>query len=380
MYKHLFPEAAGVTYLDTAAEGLPLPQIEESFCEYYQDKAHGTPGRRRFHAIEAEALRLVARLLGTESGNVAFLASASDALSLLALSIEWKPGDQVVISDLEFPSNVLPWLRLKRMGVEIVVIPSALGALQKEQTVKRITSKTRLISLSLVSYKTGAYLAGTQEIGAAAKRVGAIVCVDATQALGRCPVPLEGVDYLVSSSFKWLLGPHGLGVVYISPELQHEFRPAGVGWYSVQNLFSSDRFERYELKPGAACLPIGMPNFPSLYAIRPGLELLLKVGVTRIHEELTPVVGRLRDSLCELGLDLLTPAGSEFVSGIVSFAHSKAEEVGAALEREGIIVWAGDGRVRASVHLYNELSDVDRYIETLKSSLDCRVSRAPASP
>jgi cysteine desulfurase / selenocysteine lyase len=377
MYKNLFPQTEKVIYLDTAAEGLPLPQVEASFSEYYRAKTRGTPGRKEFHAVEAEALSLVARLLGTDPGNIAFLASASDALSLLALSIEWKPGDQVIISDLEFPSNVLPWLRLKNMGLDVVVIPS-LGAMQSGKVIERITSKTRLISLSLVSYKTGAYLTGIEEIGLAAKRVGAMLCVDATQALGRCPVSLQGVDYLVSSSFKWLLGPHGLGIVYIAPEFQHKFRPAGVGWYSIKNVFSQDRFERYELKDGASCLPIGMPNFPSLYALRPGLELLLQVGVDRIYKQLAPEVRRLRKGLCALGLDLLTPEAFESASGIVSFAHPRAEELGAALEREGIIVWAGDGRVRASVHLYNNVSEVNRYIEALQSCLDSRLSNAPA--
>ncbi|MDE3178482.1 MAG: aminotransferase class V-fold PLP-dependent enzyme, partial [Acidobacteriota bacterium] len=134
MYKHLFPRAKEVTYLDTAAEGLPLPAVERSFSEYYRAKAAGTPGREKLHAIEAEALQLVARLLRTGPANVAFLASASDALSLLALSIDWKPGDQVIISDLEFPSNVLPWLRLKKdMGLDVVVIPSDGGGLCPEQ-------------------------------------------------------------------------------------------------------------------------------------------------------------------------------------------------------------------------------------------------------
>jgi len=370
MYKNLFPRAAEVTYLDTAAEGLPLPQVDQSFSGYYRAKSQGTSGRKDLHAVEAGALCLVARLLGTEPANVAFLASTSDALSLLALSIDWKPGDQVLISDLEFPSNVLPWLRLKKVGVDLAVIPSNRGGLSWEQVIERITAKTRLVSLSLVSYKTGAYLPGIQKISIAAKKVGAIVCVDATQALGRCPVPLNGVDYLVSSSFKWLLGPHGLGIVYIAPEFQKQFRPAGVGWYSVKDLFSRKRFESYKLKDGAACLPIGMPNFPSMYALRPGIEFLLEVGVNRIHKELRPTVELLREGLFNLGVDLLTPEGAEFSSGIVSFAHPRAEELGAALERDGIIVWAGDGRVRASVHLYNEMSDVDRYLEALKSILN----------
>lgn len=369
MHKNLFPRAGEVTYLDSAAEGLPLPEIEQSFAEYYCAKARGTPGRREFHAAEAETLCLVARLLGTEPANIAFLASASDALSLLALSIDWKPGDQVIISDLEFPSNVLPWLRLKQEGLEVVVIPSNGGALRCERVIERITARTRLISLSLVSYKTGAYLPGIQKIGAEAKRVGAIVSVDATQALGRCPVGLAGVDYLMSSSFKWLLGPHGLGIVYIAPEFRRRFNPAAIGWYSVKDLFSENRFASYQLKEGAASLSLGMPNFPSIYALRRGIEFLVQVGVDRIYRELGPIVERLREGLCKLGLNLLTPAGAESASGIVSFTHPKAEELGAALEKEKVIVWAGDGRVRASIHLYNDMSDVDHYLGMLSSIL-----------
>lgn len=88
-----------------------------------------------------------------------------------------------------------------------------------------------------------------------------------------------------------------------------------------------------------------------------------------MNEELTPLVQHLRQGVAGLGLDLLTPAEAEYASGIVSFAHPKAEEMGAALEREGVIVWAGDGRVRASVHLYNDSTDIERYIQTLESVL-----------
>ena len=365
VYKNLFPTAQQVTYLDTAAEGLPLPQCEGAFSRYCRAKARGTPGRQELHAVEAETLGLVARLLGTDAANVAFLGCASDALNLLALSLPWTPGDQVIISDLEFPSNVLPWLRLKQMGVDVEVVPGSHGALRGEEVMGRITPKTRLVSLSLVSYKTGAYLSCVPKIGAAARKVGAVLSIDATQALGRCPVSLEEVDYLMSSSFKWLLGPHGLGIVYVAPEFRQRFQPAGVGWYSVKDLFSPHRFANYDLKDGAACLTAGMPNFPSIYGLRQALEFLLQVGVDRLDQELKPVVECLRQGLCELGLELLTPAGAEFASGIVAFAHPQAKEIGATLEREGVIVWAGDGRVRASVHLYNDMTDVDRYLKAL---------------
>src|SRR5208283_1487011 len=220
MYKHLFPMAAEAVYLNTAAEGLPLPECEEAFREYCAAKARGMSGRVQCHAAEAMTIELAAQLLGTRPSNIALLSSASEALNVLATSIDWKPGDQVIISDLEFPSNVLCWLRLKGMGVELRVARSDEGALRWERIAEMISPRTRLLSLSLVSYKTGAYLSFVESLAREARRVGAVVAVDATQALGRCPVSVDGVDYLVSSSFKWLLGPHGLGIVYVSPEFR----------------------------------------------------------------------------------------------------------------------------------------------------------------
>lgn len=369
MYKNLFPRAQEVAYLDTAAEGLLLPQSGEAFSAYCRAKALGTPGREELHAVEAETLRLAARLLGTDPANVTFVASASDALNLLALSLDWSAGGQVIISDLEFPSNVFPWLRLRRMGVEVIVVPGRDGRLREKDIISQMTPRTRMVSLSLVSYKTGAYLPYVAQIAKKAHEQGAIVSIDATQALGRCPVSLEGVDYLMSSSFKWLLGPHGLGIVYISPELRKQLKPASVGWYSVKNLFSPERFKTYELKEGAACLSVGMPNFPSIYALRPAVKFFLQTGVECLDRDLKPLVTRLHSGLSELGVQLLTPGDAQCASGIVAFEHPKAKEIGAALEQEGVIVWAGDGRVRASVHLYNDMTDIDRYLETLKSIL-----------
>ena len=100
VYKNLFPTAQQVTYLDRAAEGLPLPQCEGAFSQYSRAKARGTPGRQELHAVEEETLGLAARLLGTDAANVAFLGCTSDALNLLALSLHWTPGDQVIISDM----------------------------------------------------------------------------------------------------------------------------------------------------------------------------------------------------------------------------------------------------------------------------------------
>jgi selenocysteine lyase/cysteine desulfurase len=131
------------------------------------------------------------------------------------------------------------------------VIPATGGAVDLGQYTALINSRTKLVSVSQVSYKTGAQIPFLAALSQEAHRAGAVFCVDATQALGRVPVSIEGVDFLVASAYKWLLGIHGMGVAYVSPELRDRLAPGAVGWYSVTDIFTPDRFERYELKAGA---------------------------------------------------------------------------------------------------------------------------------
>lgn len=370
-----FPRSREVAYLDTAAEGLPPQGTQEALARYYQAKATGTPGRRRLFAEESEIRQLAARLLGTTGDRVALLSNASEGLNQLAASIAWQPGDEVLIDDLEFPSNVVVWLPLRDRGVVVRVVSSRDGVLRLEDFTTRIGPRTRVVSVSQVSYKTGTQLPFLPELSRETHRAGAVFCVDATQALGRVPVGVSGVDYLVASSYKWLLGVHGLGIVYLSPELEERLKPAAVGWYSIRDLFTPERFETFSYKSGAARLAVGMPNFPSMYALREGVEYLLAIGVERIESALRPLVRKLRSGLEERGVALLAPAGPEYASGIVSFAQVDAENIGAKLEREGVIVWAGDGRLRMSVHLYNDESDIDRLFSALDRVPISRVSR-----
>jgi selenocysteine lyase/cysteine desulfurase len=252
----------------------------------------------------------------------------------------------------------LPWLALKTRGITVRVLPCPRGYIDLAAITALVSRRTKLVSISLVSYKSGARFLNTRELADLVHQAGGTLCVDATQALGRCPVPLDGVDYLMSSSFKWLMAPHGLAVVYVSPEFRARFEPLGVGWYSVENVFSPDRFEQYSLKPGAACITAGMPNFGSLYGLCESLRFLLGLHREQERERVDKLCIELRTRLARLGLEMLTPADPRFVSGIVAFASDNAAAIGSALERQGITVWAGDGRVRASLHYYNDERDV----------------------
>jgi cysteine desulfurase / selenocysteine lyase len=365
--KSRFLETAKVAYMDTAAEGLPPVEAAQAIEEYLRLKATGSAGRPAIYERQRQTERAAAELLGTVPEHVALLGSASEGLNLLANSLDWREGDEVVLNDLEFPSNVVAWLRLRRYGVKVRLVSTADGEVRLKDFGSQMGPRTRLVSVSAVSYKTGTRIPFLAELAEVSHRHGAIFCVDATQALGRVPVPLDGVDFLVSSSYKWLLGTHGLGITYFAPALREHLEPGAAGWFSLDSIFHEDRFETFGWKPGAAGLQSGMPNFPAIFALKSGLDCLLETGVERIHSELAPLVAGLRSGLDGLGLPLLTPAGAEVASGIVSFAHDRPEALAEALREKGVVVWAGDGRVRTALHLYNVERDVARILDSLRS-------------
>lgn len=367
--RELFPRAVQGGYLDTAAEGLPAPGVTEAVAEYLREKGRGTPGRLRHFGIETEARGLAASLLGAPMADTVFLPTASDALNILAASMPWEPGDRVVTTDLEFPSNVLPWLALRERGVDVQVVASQGGALQLEDLLAAIDSRTRLVTVSQVSYKTGAWFPHTQALADAVHAVGGVLCVDATQALGRCAVPLGGVDYLMASTFKWLLGLHGAAVTYMSPLLRERFALAGVGWYSVDNAMGAVRTGTYDLKAGAACLVAGIPNFAALYSMTASLKWLLSLDLALEQQRADQLTRHLRASIASLGLPLLTPEGNDATSGIVSFEHPEGDQVMRQLGEQDVVVWGGDGRVRASVHYYSDESDIQMLVEALQKVL-----------
>jgi len=356
-----------VAYLDTAAEGIPPETALAANRAYWQAKKMGSPGRPRLYREYDELRNSAAQLLGAGADDVVPLANASVALDLLAGSIEWRPGDEVLICDLEFPSNVVVWLQLRDRGVNVVVVPSRDGVIELSDWVSRLSPRTRVVSVSQVSYKTGTQLPYLRELAEHTHAAGALFCVDATQALGRVPVSIAGVDYLVASSYKWMLGPHGLGIVYRSPEIGGLLATSTAGWYSVEEVFHPRRFDTFTAKSSAGQLQAGMPNFPGIFAMRAGIDCILEAGVVNIERELRPLVKALRTGLAESGLDLLTPGEEQYASGIVAFECAEPERVAAGLAERGVVVWGGDGRIRASVHLYNTEDDVARCLAAVRS-------------
>jgi len=353
----------GVTHLYTAAECPMLAAGAAALQEYAAQKSRAEAGRAHHAAVAQSAKAAVGRLLGVAPEEIAFVASASDGINQVCGAIDFKEGDNVVVNDLEFPSVTLPWLRLKGRGVEVRVVRHRRWDIPTEALLEAIDGRTRLVALSHVSYVTGL----RHDVGAVAGRLrersaGGLLLLDATQSLGVLPVPAGEADFVVSSSYKWVLGTHGLGVLYWNRSRRPDFEPAAVGWYSVENLFAPDRYERFTLKPDAGRFETGYVNFPAIYALGRAVPYLLDVGIDRAAEHALALGDHLVEGLTRLGLAVMSPRERARRGGSVAFAHERAAEIGPALAERHIHVWAGDGRVRASTHVFNDGADVERYL------------------
>lgn len=361
----------GVTHLYTAAECPMLAAGAAALQEYAVQKSRAEAGRAHHLAVTHACKEALGRLLGVAPESIAFVASASAGINQVCGAIDFRQGENVVVNDLEFPSVTLPWLRLKRRGVEVRVVHHRQWEIPTEALLEAVDRRTRLLALSHVSYVSGL----RHDVPAIAEGLRrttggrALLLLDATQSLGVLPVPAEAADFVVSSTYKWLLGTHGLGVLYWNRARQPEFEPAAIGWYSVENLFAPDRYERYTLKSDAGRFETGYVSFPAIYVLSRAVPYLLQAGLERIAEHALALGERLIDELCRCGLEVMTPRDPARRGASISVAHQRAAELGPALARQNIHVWAGDGRVRASTHLFNDERDVVHYVEALDALL-----------
>jgi cysteine desulfurase/selenocysteine lyase len=345
-----------------------LLRAAEAMAAYTRQKSCAEAGRAHHAAVTQSCRESLARLLGVDATDIALLGSASDGINAVAGVIDWQPGDNVVINDLEFPSVVLPWLRLRDRGVEVRVVRHRAWDIPTEMLLGAVDARTRLLALSHVSYVNG-LRHDVETIGQALRETPTRFLLDATQSLGVLPVPATVADFVVCSTYKWLLGTHGLGVLVWNRSRDSDLEPAAIGWYAVESVFAPDRYERYTLRADAGRFEPGYLNFPAIYALNESAPYLLAIDGRRLADHVHALGDRLIAGLARLGLTVTTPADRGRRGASVTFVHDEAAALGAALAERAVHVWAGDGRVRASTHAFNSADDVDCYLETLATVL-----------
>lgn len=363
-----FPSLKSRTYLNTAAEGIPPRPVIEALGQYGQDKLLGMDGRNLHEAQWRGALAEVARAYGLTDQDVGICSCSSEAYNLAALALGLRDGDEVIVNDLDFPAGSTPWLQ-SSCAATAKVWRARAGALRVEDLVPSLGPKTRLLTVSLVSFFNGYRIPLEQVIEAVHAHSPALLALDVTQALGRVPLNLEGVDLIVSSTHKWILASHGGGLVGVPPGRAEQWTVPAGGWFNLSNAFDQDRFDRIVTRRGAASFTVGMPNYAAVYAVRAGLNYIQSVGVENIDEHCRPLVRACLDGLKKLPVDLITPDEPGSVAGIMSFRHEEPEGIAAALRDQDIHIMCHAGRLRVAIHGYNTMADVERFLRVLADAL-----------
>ncbi len=316
---------------------------------------------------EKEHLKtLIGQLINAPAENIALTPNTSAGLNILALGLEWQPGDRVLLNNFEFPSNVIPFRGLKRLGVELDFVKHREGRLLLEDIEAHIHPRTRLLSISFVEFLNG-FRNDLKAIGEMCRQHDIIFCVDAIQGLGALQMDVQEmhIDFLSTSGHKWLMWPAGIGFVYISPRIFEQLYPAIAGWLGVQTPY--DFFNYFQdWAPDARRFETGTFNTLGIVGARASLEMMLEIGTATIQQKVLENTDYLMQCLPEAGYRLYSPTEPEHRSGIVTFFHPRAEELYQHLHNRKIFVSLREGKIRVSPHFYNNREDIDRFLEAVR--------------
>ncbi len=363
-----FPQLADMIYLNSAAEGIPPLAVGEALAQYFRDHQQGMDGRVAHGAQREALLALTAKFYGLTPAEIGLCSCSSEAYNLAAMALQLQPGDEVIINDLDFPAGVTPWLQ-PTCPATVKVWQAREGALRVEDLIPLLTPQTRLVTVSLVSFFNGYMIRLPEVVATVRQHSDALLAVDVTQALGRIPLHLEGVDLIVSSTHKWTLGSHGGGLVGVPAHRSREWTVPAGGWFHLQDAFGADRFEQATSRPGAASFGVGMPNYPAIYAIHAGLDYIQTISVEAIYAAAQPLVQACLEGLSNLPITLLTPPQPESIAGILAFRHPKFEAINHQLHAQNIHVMAQASRIRIAIHGYNTQADVETLLRSLTRAL-----------
>jgi len=363
-----FPSLEEMTYLNTAAEGIPPRAVLAALEQYFRDKLRGSAGRTEHFAQWEAARRATADMFGLTVDEVGICSCSSEAYNLLGTALRLREGDEVVINDLDFPAGRTPWLQAD-CPATVRLWQSRDGALHMDDLAGLLGKRTRLVSTSLVSYFNGFVLPVPELLETVRSRSDALLALDVTQALGRIPLDCRGVDFIVSSTHKWILASHGGGLVGIPQARASELTAAAGGWFNLEDPFERKADDRSISKPGAASFMVGMPNFPAIYAIRAALAYIQSIGPANIDRHARPLVEATIEGLARLPVEVITPLAGGTLAGIVAFRCENMSAVFERLAADGIQLMHSAGRLRISLHGYNTMADVERLLERLSAAL-----------
>jgi cysteine desulfurase/selenocysteine lyase len=366
-WRREFPITERLTHFNHAGVSPVSRRVVAAATTFIEQAAVITPSTYRSWDVRAEAIRAsFARLIGAQANEIAFVKNTSEGLSLVAVGIDWRAGDNVIAVNGEYPSNVYPWFGLRRWGVETRLVQPVRGRVRVDDVRALLDGRTRVVSVSFVDWNSGART-DLRPLGELCRQRGILFCVDGIQGVGAVQLDVEraGIDCLAVGGHKWLLAPEGCGGLFISRRVVDRLQSVLHGWKSVTD---ADTYLPYHFnpRPDAAKFEPGSPPQLGTHALGAAIDLLLEVGPANIEQHVLEITDRLAAGLRARGAEIVSPWECDARSGIVVFRlGDDPQRLSAALNQRGFIVRMRGGGIRVAPHFYNDEDDIDRFLAAL---------------
>ena len=367
-------------YFDHAAVS-PLPaRTAQRIADFLDQATHQGDVRWPEWSAQSERTRdSAARLLGCDRSEIALVQNTTHGIGLIAEGLPWQSGDNVVVPNNEFPSNLVPWRSLARLGVELRMVPVNPGGVVTARDLEPfIDRRTRLVSISWVGFSSG-YRCCLSEILDLVHSHHSLLFLDAIQGLGAFPLDVKKfpVDFAAADGHKWMLSPEGAGLLYIRKQHLDLLQPLNVGWNSLASAGFDPK--SVELKSTAARYEGGSINMMGTLGLGCSIDLLLELGCNQennlVTESILENVGELDRQLTSEGFIVERPESVPRRSGIIGIRMETAkgqdepfyQRARKHLLKQNVVVSVRGGRLRVSTHAYNNREDCQRLLDALLS-------------
>ncbi|HSO76615.1 MAG TPA: aminotransferase class V-fold PLP-dependent enzyme, partial [Blastocatellia bacterium] len=326
--RSLFPITEDYIYMNHAAVSPLSTRARDAMVGITDDVTrHGTAHYEDWYRTYEHARGSAARLVNARPHEIAFMQNTSAAISCVANGLDLREGDNVVSCDVEFPANIYAWMRLEERGVKMKLARERDGRIDPDELLSLIDESTRVVTISWVQFASG-FRSDLARIGAHCRERGVFFMVDAIQGLGALTLDVERdfVDAFAADAHKYLLGPEGATLLYVSDRVIDRVKPTVVGWTSVKDYdrFSHGAFDyKLDYRDGALRFECGSLNTVGVYGLGAALDLFHEVGPARIEEYVLGLSDYLAEGLTGKGYEVFGQRTPGETSAIVTCSHEK---------------------------------------------------------
>jgi selenocysteine lyase/cysteine desulfurase len=358
-------------YLNSCSQGALSDAVETGLGDYIASwHEQGSPWETWVNRYE-EARTAFAQFINASPDEVAIVTSVSAAINGVASALNFRERKKVVMGEFEFPTMGHVWLAQRVRGAEVQFVGSEGDRIPAVHYEKMVDRNTLIVPLTHVCFKNG-FRSEVNAITQIAHRSGALVMLDDYQDCGTRQVDVRvlDLDFFVTGTLKYLLGPPGLAFMYVRKELISSLVPTVTGWFAQTNPFAYDP-QTIDLSPTARRFESGSPSVPNVYAALPGFELLREIGMENVAGHIKRLTQSLLSTAHDLGIRTKTPAAS---SGPLVVLQSKDSALLVQKLAESDVVASNrfDG-LRISFHVYNTMDDVKAVADVLRKNIDLMI-------